>query len=415
MAEADELHVYLNFGKKRLSVGRLTFIKSENRTFFEYSREFISSYLEISPQQLPLGTQTFRAPRITGPDDPLHGLHGVFADSLPDRWGLKVQDIHFKRIGIDNPSALDRLAFVGQFGIGALQYEPAMRINDYGKNIVEISTLRKSAIGIIEGSADKISDKLLKHGGSAGGMRPKFLVNMHPDKNTFSYGIEPLSGEIPCIIKVPVEKTEDYQRIEYSYSVLAKKAGIKIPDTYLIESKGQFYFAIQRFDVNTGGSRFHTHTLAGLMGIDFGTKSIDYRDAMKLTLALTKDKREIAELYRRMVFNIMGHNCDDHAKNLSFLMDEDGVWKLSPAYDMSYSRSRDDVHEMSTNGKTYNHTKEDFRVIAREFNIKEWKNILLDVGAALKKWPQTAEKANVPADRIESVGKAINRHIQEIF
>ena len=185
-------------------------------------------------------------------------------------------------------------------------------------------------------------------------MRPKFTVNYDPGSEHFSYGLKPQKGVIPCILKIPTERNEDYQQIEYVYSLMAKNSSIRIPETFLKEEKDRYYFAIRRFDINKDLSRNHVHTLAGMMGIDFSNRIIDYRDALKLTFNLTRDKREVEEFFRRMVFNIIGYNCDDHTKNFSFIMDHSGKWSLSPAYDMTYSRSRNNMHQMSINGKLLN-------------------------------------------------------------
>lgn len=408
---SNELNVMLNFGNQSYLVGQLAFIKNTNRYHFKYDEGFLTRNLDISPIQLPIENKTFRGPSRL--DDALHGLHGVFADSLPDSWGMRVQDFYFNLNGIQNPTSLDRLAFVGKHGIGALQYEPSMRINDYGKEIVSLATMRKSAIGIIKGEAKDVSDHLLKNGGSAGGMRPKFTVQYYKESNQFSYGEKDLDKKaIPCIVKVPTEENvkKEYQQIEYVYSLMARNANIQIPQTYLIEDRGNYYFVIKRFDINDDFSRNHTHTLAGMEGVDFGDNTtLNYNRAFKITQALVKSKSDQAELFRRMCFNVLGYNCDDHGKNFSFLMNSKGQWQLSPAYDMTYSRSQFDLHQMSINGKHTDHTIEDFKKVAEDFSIKNWKEILSEVKESLSRWKELASNYNISNQRIMSIQQLLDK------
>ncbi len=417
MQEINSLNVFLNFGVLRYLVGRLQYLKSEGRAVFEYDSQFISQNLHFSPYQLPLEKKVYRAPLWAGPADPQHGLHGVFADSLPDSWGIRVQNEYFKKIHISDPSPFDRLAFIGKNGLGALEYEPAMESNEAGQAVIELAELRKSAIGIISGTAAEISNSLFRQGGSAGGMRPKFVLLYDPSDKKFHYGM-PFTNDnshlIPCILKVPVKEAEDYQRIEFVYSLMAKKAHIDIPETDLFEYGNQAYFYIRSFDINRDFTRNHIHTFAGIMGVDFSVHSFDYRDALKLTWVLTKDKRDVEELYRRMVFNVLAKNLDDHSKNFSFIMGSNGVWHLSPAYDMTYSLSRNGVHQMSLNGKTHSHTRDDFRKLSQEFNIKNWSIIIDEVKEALSSWNSLATQYGISKERISSLQGYIDENNEKI-
>jgi serine/threonine-protein kinase HipA len=405
MKEINDLNVFLNFGPQRHLVGRLRFLKNENRAAFEYDSIFIAKNFPVSPVQLPLEKKVFRAPIWSGPGDPQHGLHGIFADSLPDSWGLRVQNEYFKKITILDPSPFDRLAFIGKNGLGALEYEPGIESHEAGQAIIELSEMRKSAIGIISGTAAEVSNGLFKQGGSAGGMRPKFVLLYNPSDNKFHYGVRSENNNqlIPCILKIPVKDTEDYQRIEFVYSLIAKKANISITDTKLFEYDNQAYFYIKRFDINDDYSKNHVHTLAGIMGVNFSVHMFDYRDALKLTWGLTKDKRDVEELYRRMAFNVLAKNLDDHAKNFSFLMNSKGQWHLSPAYDMTYSLSRNGVHQMSLNGKTHGHKRDDFKKLADELNIRNWSTIIEEVKDALSLWKSLAVEYGISKDRIVSL------------
>ena len=402
-----DLDVFLKSGHQRLFVGRLSYSIADNRSLFEYDGSFLGSGFSISPIQLPLDTGVFRADRPKYPDDPLYGLHGVFADSLPDTWGRKVQDLWFQKIGIVNPHPFDRLAYVGDFAMGALSYEPALKIKNSRKNITELSGLRKAAIGIQKGNIESVTGHLNRMGGSAGGMHPKFLVGFNPHTKMCTYGTVLEDSEVPAIVKVPVDSSEETQKTEYLYSSMARLAHIDIPTTYLIECKKLAYYLIERFDIQDDGTRNHVHTMAGMMGINYADRTIDYRQAFRLTHGLTRDIRQLEQLYRRMVFNLLSGNQDDHAKNMSYIMDCKGTWRLAPAYDLTFSRTTHGTHSMSINGSVAHHSLKDLEVLAGEFGIKTWQEILDSVRESLQQWPRLASSVDISSKTKDLVFKSI--------
>jgi serine/threonine-protein kinase HipA len=403
----DELDVYLNFGDSPIHIGRLAFSIDDQRVLFEYDQSYLGTGFSVSPIQLPLESGLFRADRPKYPDDPRYGLHGVFADSLPDTWGRKVQDLWFQKIGIENPHPFERLAYVGHFGMGALSYEPSMKFADAGRKISDLARLRKAAIDVLQGDVESVTAKLSRIGGSAGGMYPKFLVNFNPRKKSCSYGLAPGKSEIPAIVKVPVSPGEEMQQIEYAYSKMARHAGIDMPPTYLVMVSGAHYYIIQRFDINDDGSRNHVHTMAGMMGINYADRIIDYRQAFRLTNGLTRDKEQMGQLFRRMAFNVLSANRDDHTKNISFIADSKGAWRLSPAYDLVLSQTMDGVHSMSVNGAVTGHSLADFESLAREFGLKNWLPVLDEVKEALQWWPDIADECGIAKKTIAIIHKHI--------
>ncbi len=414
----NKLIVKIDFGKnpqweKPLTVGQLYLSKEQGKYLFEYDRSFTRKNLSISPLILPLNQQT----HVAEPHNDMYGLHGVFADSLPDNWGRKVQDFEFEKIELYNVTALDRLSFVGRFGIGALQYKPENNFNK-GDEIIHLATLRKTAQGIISGNIDYVTKQLLRSGGSAGGARPKFLVNLNVKNNLIKYTLEKTDVNYKqVVLKIPEQNSDHWQRIEYVYSKMAQMCGINIPDTYLItgEDKNLAYYAIERFDILKNGEKLHVHTLAGLLNRPFSSLSIDYVQLLRLTQELTLDHRAVTEIYLRMVFNYLAGNNDDHSKNFSFTMNYEGKWKVSPAYDISYSPGINGMHAMSAEGKRRNLTKSDFRKIAENFNISNWEQHLSRVTQALTCWINLAEKHNVPLKYIKIIKSKISENTNRIL
>lgn len=408
-----KLNVKIDFGNVCHDVGTLYLSEKMGRHAFSYNKEFISKGLEISPYRIPLGNDTFSADK----NSDLYDLHGVFADSLPDEWGKKVQDVEFQKIGIYEVTAIDRLAFVGGYGIGALKYEPSQEFKK-GYDIVSLADLRKATQQILSGEVDNVTTQLLRSGGSAGGARPKFLVDLDlKNLSIIRYSTGKPDGDMfPVIIKVPGKREDQYQRIEYCYSLMGKEAGLKVPDTYLLTgNKSKLSsFAIKRFDIDDKGERLHTHTFAGLLGLNFREVNVDYSELLRVTSDLTRDHREVVEVFRRMVFNYLGCNKDDHAKNFSFVMNKSGQWLLSPAYDIGYSSGESGLHSMAINGLRRNATLKDFEKMASNFEIKDWKDIIVRTCEVLKTWPSIAEKYCVPQKYKDSIYERIRESISRI-
>ena len=409
----NKLTVQIDFGKGPQKVGELYLSESLGRYVFAYDKTFIGGGLEISPETMPLGNDTYIAKK----NSDLYDLHGVFADSLPDEWGKKVQNAEFEKIGHYEVTAIDRLAFVGQFAIGALKYHPDDTF-ETGKDAVTLANLRKTTQSIIEGTVENVSRELLRCGGSAGGARPKFLVDL--DVRTMSdirYTQGRIDGNyVPVVLKVPTSNGEHWNRIEYAYSKMAKKCDISIPHTYLLKGRtpGPAYFAIERFDTLPDGTRLHVHSLAGMLGQSFREMHIDYRQMLRLTGDLTRNHGNVVDVYRRMVFNYLGNNRDDHAKNFSFVMNPDGEWAVSPAYDISYSPGENSLHAMAANGKRRNLTLGDFREIAQDFEIKSWKKIILKTNSVLKGWEKRAVKSGIPKKLTTAIQARIRENINRI-
>jgi serine/threonine-protein kinase HipA len=256
----------------------------------------------------------------------------------------------------------------------------------------------------------------MRAGGSAGGMRPKFLVHFSPTNQSISYGLPLLdeSSGVPAIIKVPLRHSEEYQQIEYVYSQMARLCGITIPRTWLLCSHEHHYFLIERFDCTARGERVHLHSAAGLMGVNFEEIAGEYRELLSLTATLTRDQVQVDELYKRMLFNALGYNCDDHYKNVSFVMDHAGSWRLSPAYDVCYSRGRNGVHATRLNNKIDGFDKKDFARIAQEAGVKSWETMVAEVVEALSAWRELAAQAHISSQRSAQIQQLIEKAISSV-
>ena len=309
-------------------VGRMA-ITPEGLCGFEYDADWVQTGFSISPFYLPLKSGLIMAKR-----DPFGGNFGVFDDSLPDGWGNLLLDRYLQGKGIDpnKLNILERLSLIGSTGRGALEYRPDKSIaTDNG--FLDFDRLAKEAEKILESKeSDGSVDLLYKYGGSSGGARPKVFAKI--DGHEWLVKFKATSD--------PVNVGE----IEYNYSILAKECGIRMAETHLFDGR---YFGVERFD-RTPQGKIHTISSAGLLHANYRIPSLDYSLLLKLTLNLTKDMEQVAEMFRLMVFNILISNRDDHAKNFSFQW-IDGAWKLSPAYDLLPSSGFNGYHTTTINGK----------------------------------------------------------------
>lgn len=319
----------------------------DKRVAFQYTNEWQKNGFSISPFSLPLRNDVF-VPNERSLDR-FGGLFGVFADSLPDSWGQLLLDRYLQSIGIkrDEITTLERLAYIGKSGMGALEYIPSKESDfSYMNTGLDFDKIAKECGNILSSKNSDQLDILYKMGGSSGGTRPKILLS---------------EDNRDWIVKFPSKNDPEISgKREYDYSLCAKDCGIIMTDTLLIPSSVcDGYFKTERFD-RKNGEKIFTITFAALLEADFRTPSCDYETYFKLTRALTKDsKLDKEQLYRIMTFNIASHNRDDHTKNFSFMHTDLHGWKLAPAYDITYSDTYWGEHTTSVNGKGKDISKDD--------------------------------------------------------
>jgi len=330
-------------------------------TAFEYADNWIQNGFSINPFSLPLQKKLF-IPKI----NPFDGLYGAFADSLPDGWGRLLVDrmLLSKHVNPAEADMLNRLAIVGDSGMGALSYFPCYEWESE-EALAEYDHIANECKKLLESEYSSDLDKLFLLGGSSGGARPKILTV--------------INGE-DWIIKFPSSTDKKNSgEIEYRYSLCAKKCGIEMTETALLPSKQcPGYFGTKRFDRvkdNAGlTGRVHMMSASALLEVSHRIPSLDYNSLMKLTLELTKDYSEVEKMYRLMCFNVFSHNRDDHSSNFSFLYDTDKrKWKMAPAYDLTHSSSIGGEHATCINGNGRNPSKPDLLTVAEKIGISKTK------------------------------------------
>ncbi len=324
---------------------------------FEYGTDWLADGFSINPFSLPLEKKVF-LPKI----EPFEGIYGVFADSLPDGWGRLLVDRLMRRNGI-NPMEmgnLDRLAIVGETGMGALSYRPAITLEE-SDNSMSLDEIAAECEKVLQTEFSEQLDTLFTLGGSSGGARPKILTKIDGDD---------------WIIKFPSSyDSKDIGRQEYDYALCAKKCGIDMEDVKLFDSQRcSGYFGTKRFDRvrrDDGGMiRRHMVSVSGLLETSHRIPNLDYDLLMRLTFMLTKDIEECMKLYRLMCFNVFAHNRDDHSMNFTFIyLDDEKRWILSPAYDLTYSNSLNGEHATTINGNGVNPGINDLLEVAKKAGL----------------------------------------------
>jgi len=297
--------------------------------------------------------------------------------------------------------------------MGALTYEPdhAEKAHDGEINFDALSAQSQQ---ILEGDSDEVFTELLALNGSSAGARPKAMIGVNSDKSSIIQGIDaPGPDYEPWIVKFTNNADgADAGAIEYVYSLMAREAGLEIMHTHLFSAKrGAGYFATKRFDRLEGGRHLHMHTACGLLHSDFRIPSLDYQDLIKATMILTRDIREAQKMYRLAVFNVLGHNRDDHARNFSFLMDENGKWRMAPAYDVTFSSGPGGEQSTLVMGEGKNPGIEHLHELAKtaDFSKEQAQCIIDETIAALLQWKKLAETYGVSKANVKQIFTVIKR------
>lgn len=335
-------------------VGVISLTPDDKRLAFEYAPHWIAEGFSISPLELPLQTGLFLAKPT-----PLYGNFGIFEDSLPDGYGRYLLHKALLREGIDDRSltTIDRLSIVGNNGMGALTYEPeTVIVND--KGTTDFDQLQEKALEVLKEQQDTDAGLLLYNSGNSGGCRPKAVFS---------------DAEGHWLVKFRhTYDPKDMGLQEYHYNEVAQKCGIAVPDFKLVSGK---YFASRRFDLTAEGERIHTATAGGLLGLSLSELVLDYSNLLALTGFLTQSPKYVEEMFRRMIFNYLTDNKDDHCKNFSFLVHKDDngkyVWHLAPAYDLTLcSEGYNGQHATSVN-QTAHPTLQDFIAVGTKIKMNE--------------------------------------------
>ena len=388
--------------------------------YFTYNKDFVKSGIQVSPLHMPLADVHYSFPDLK--ERPFFGLPGLLCDSLPDKYGGELINNWLSAQGRDVESftVAEKLCYIGKRGMGALEFEPSAKdVRDTATNI-EIEKLVELANDVVNKRVKECDvstvNALIKVGTSAGGARAKAIVAYSEKENHFKTGqVDAGEGYEYYLIKFDgIENNKDKDkvdsiystRIEYSYYLMCLDCGINMSETRLLEENGKYHFLTKRFDryVKNGKmKKIHMQSLCAIDHAMFHIKqSYSYERTFQTMKRLGLGQDEVEQLFTRMVFNIMAKNQDDHVKNISFLMDKNGKWSLSPAYDMSYSFDPTgkwtNEHQMLVNGKGKDITYEDIFECGKKMDLKTTKiNAIINrVYNVISNYPSYAKKANLP-------------------
>lgn len=395
--------------------------------YFSYEPDFIGSGLNVSPLLMPLtnGPQKVYDFRLLNEKTFQH-LPGLLADALPDRFGNQIITSWLATQNRDAVSLtpIERLCYLGNRGMGALEFEPTIAADELGQSrAVDVTELATLATAIVNQRADFKADQrqladLLRVGTSAGGARAKAVIALNETTREMRSGqVAAPAGFTQWLLKfdgVTNQQLGDpagYGRIEYAYYLMATAAGVDMMPSRLFEEGGRAHFLTRRFDRPADGSKLHMQTLCGLAHYDYNDPdAYAYEQLFQTMRLLGLPYPAAVAVFRRMVFNVAARNRDDHTKNHSFLMTPDGEWRLAPAYDITYAYDPTNRwlrrHQLAVNGKREHITDADFLAVAKEMNIKKAPGIIGQVVEAVRRWPEFAAVAGVPDEQTAQIARA---------
>ena len=415
------------------TIGAVSLEEGRDVAAFQYAPDFARSGIELSPLVMPLSGQVYQFPGL--PRNTFHGLPGLLADSLPDKFGNALIDAWLATQGRDPAgfTAVERLCYTGARGMGALEFAPVIGPRPRKATKIEVDSLVRLAGEVLthrndlkghfhEAGKEKALRDILRVGTSAGGARAKAVIAWNRETK------EVRSGQVPAgegfeywLLKFDgvkgnkdkeLEDPKGYGAIEYAYSLMAKAAGITMSECRLLEENGRRHFMTRRFDRSEHGEKLHMQSLCALAHFDFNQAGAhSYEQALFTIRQLNLPMAAVEEQFRRMVFNIVARNQDDHVKNIAFLMNKQGEWSLAPAFDVTYSYNPSgawtSTHQMTLHGKRDGFTLEDFDACAKSALMKRGRSaaILEEVIAAVRRWPDFATEARLADSLREKIQK----------
>jgi serine/threonine-protein kinase HipA len=420
-------------------IGAVTWLEDREVGVFQYSPEFLGSSIELSPLQMPLHEFPYEFPALAR--NTFRGLPGLLADSLPDKFGHAVIDAWLASQGRTAASfnPVERLCYIGSRGMGALEFEPAILGPPASTNAIEVQGLvelankildeRATLGGVFTGSDDReVIEDILRVGTSAGGARAKAILAWNPETEEFRSGqVDVESGFEHWLMKFDgVSNNRDkeladpkgYGKIEYAYHLMAKEIGIEMSPCRLHHEGGRSHFMTRRFDRTARGRKFHMQSLGAIAHFDYNQpESYSYEQAIQVVKRLGLSREDLIQMVLRALFNVIGRNHDDHVKNIAFLMNRNGEWRLSPAFDLTYAwdpmgdwTSR---HQMSINGKRDFFDRADLISLADSAGIKraQAKEMIESVVKTVRCWPDFAHTAGVSEARVLEIEKHLRTNL----
>jgi serine/threonine-protein kinase HipA len=415
-------------------IGAALLEPGERTAVFQYAPAFAASEIQVAPLTMPLRSEPYAFPEL--PYDSFKGLPGLLADSLPDKYGNALIDTWLARRGRSpgSANAIERLCYMGRRGTGALEFEPvggplvdtgeAVKVDELVELASAILSQREdfsTAVG--DGSEEEGLLEILSVGMSAGGARAKAVIAWNPETNEIRSGqVEAPPGFEHWLLKFDgvagnrdkesFADPEGYGLIEYAYHGMALEAGIEMSRCRIFSENGRHHFMTRRFDRPTRAAKLHMQSLAALRHYDFNDpRAYSYEQALMTIKALELPMSAVEQQFRRMAFNLIARNQDDHVKNIAFLMDKGGGWSLSPAFDVTYNYNPQGEwtarHQMSVNGKRDDFDREDLLRCADAVSMQRARAgaIVDEVGSAVGEWPRHAGEAGVPEDQSAAIAR----------
>lgn len=405
------------------SIGAVALADDSETASFEYDPSFVQSGIELAPLMMPLSRRVYSFPSLA--QQTFHGLPGLLADSLPDKFGNALINAWLSAQGRspDSFNAVERLCYTGMRGMGALEYAPAIGPRARKASQIQIDRLvglaseilsHRNKLNVSLGlkDDDQVLKEILRVGTSAGGARAKAVIAWNPVTSEVRSGqVKADPGFEYWLLKFDgvsgnkdkeLEDPQGYGAIEYAYYLMATAAGVSMSNCRMLEENGRQHFMTQRFDRLSAGEKIHMQSLGALAHFDYNLAgAYSYEQALMVIRQLGLPMAASEEMFRRMVFNVIARNQDDHVKNIAFLMNKNGSWALAPAFDVTYSYQPSGAwtssHQMTINGKRDNFDREDFRACAKTASMKRGRaeSIIEEVRNVVKNWPDYAEKAGV--------------------
>ena len=422
---------YINIWNKR--VGAIAWNENTGIATFEYQPSFFENEWDLSPLKMPMDGAAKKIFSFSELRDVItfKGLPGLLADVLPDKYGSRLINVCLAQNGrpANSMNPVELLCFIGKRGMGALEFEPALpKVNNEATKI-ELNSLIHIAQEILSGkqhfntnlsaNESKALSDILKIGTSAGGARAKAVITFNPLTNEirsgqaeaphgFSHWLLKFDG----VVDQQIGTSSGYGRVEMAYYLMAQSAAIEMTECRLLEENNRAHFMTKRFDRASDNVKFHVQSFCAIMHYDFNEiAAFSYEQLFETMRSMLLPYPDAEQLFRRMVFNVMAKNCDDHTKNFSFIMDKAGKWRLAPAFDICHAFRPGSTwvsqHSLSINGKRQNITRDDLLQVAKRMNIKKAVAIIDQVHAAVCKWNDFASQANVENVLRDAIAKTL--------
>lgn len=415
-------------------VGAVLWDERKEVASFEFAPAFLKNNWDLAPLMMPLAevarrNSIFQFPRLN--KDTFNGLPGLLSDALPDAYGTTLINAWLAANGrtAESMNPVERLCYMGKRGLGALEFEPSLSTAKETAVTVEINSLveiaqqilgqRKAFTANIKADVRKGLEDIIRVGSSAGGARAKAIIAYNEKTGEVRSGqVAAPKGFQHWLLKFDGVSNKalgdpaGYGRIELAYYFMALDCGIEISESRLLEENGRAHFMTKRFDRVKGKEKLHVQTLCAMQHFDFSSVgAYSYEQVFQTIRKLKLSAKATEQLYRRMVFNVIARNLDDHSKNISFIMDKSGEWRLAPAYDLTYSYNPASKwvsqHNLSINGKTKDITKEDLLAVGKEMGVKQANSIIEATKKVVAKWPVYAQKTGVTSKQITAIKKTL--------